>query len=273
MKLFIADGGSRFKDVYNTNKKLQEVNNCKYTWQDHIYTGRTIGELFKDLYILMSFYYVDDFTNEIVLPQAKEFLLDSGAFTFMSSNKNKKIDWLDYINEYSNYIIKHDIKYYFELDIDTLVGYEKVLEYRKILESKTNKKCIPVWHKSRGLKEFIKMCDEYDYVAIGGIVTKEIKQTEYKYFTYLLNEAHKRNTRVHGLGFTNLKGLEKYHFDSVDSTSWTAGNRFGKIYKFNGKTMICYDKGKNQRLSDSKKTAIHNFKEWVKFQKYADKNL
>ena len=117
------------------------------------------------------------------------------------------------------------------------------------------------------------MCDEYDYVAIGGIVTKEITKDQYPFFTWFINEAHKRNCKIHGLGFTNLEGLKKYHFDSVDSTSWTTGNRFGAIYQFNGETMIKHSKKEGQRLAQSRAAAIHNFTEWVKFQKYADKNL
>lgn len=223
-----------------------------------------------DIAILESFYYADEWTEKII-PKLKHFLLDSGAFTFFSSGKH--VDWYEYLDRYADFIVKNNVKHFFELDIDVLVGYEKVLEFRKILEQKTGRKCIPVWHKSRGLDEFKKMCDEYDYVAIGGIVSKEITQQEYPMFTYLINEAHKRGCKIHGLGFTNLKGMETYKFDSVDSTSWTTGNRFGAIYRFNGKTMEKYDKGSGQRLKDSRKVAIHNFNEWVKFQKYAEKFL
>lgn len=60
---------------------------------------------------------------------------------------------------------------------------------RAMLEKGTGKKCIPVWHKSRGLEEWRKLTKEYDYVAIGGIVTKEIKRKEYKYFSPMLSIA------------------------------------------------------------------------------------
>ena len=143
----------------------------------------------------------------------------------------------------------------------------------KKLESLTHRKCIPVWHRSRGLDEFIKMCKEYDYVALGGIAIKEISRKEYKYFPKLIKIAHDNGAKIHGLAFTSLKGITKYHFDSVDSTSWVSGNRFGKVYKFNGKTMIWYDKKEGQRLADSRKVAVHNFKEWAKFAEYAKNNL
>ena len=234
----------------------------------HVYIPK---ESIIDISILESFYYADEWT-EWAIPRLKNFMLDSGAFTFMTSHKGK-IDWNEYLKSYADFINKNDVKLFFELDIDSIVGYEKVKEMRKWLEKATGKKPIPVWHKSRGKEEFLRMCDEYDYVAIGGIVTREITRNEYKYFTWFINEAHKRGAKIHGLGFTNLEGIKKYHFDSVDSTSWTTGNRFGSIYRFNGTTMEKYGKKEGQRLSDSRTTAIHNFNEWVKFQKYAEFNL
>lgn len=79
--------------------------------------------------------------------------------------------------------------------------------------------------------------------------------------------------KIHGLGFTALASLPKYHFDSVDSTSWTTGNRFGAVYRFDGKTIVKIGKGEGQRLKDSRAVAINNFNEWVKFQKYAETHL
>lgn len=224
-----------------------------------------------DLSILESFYYADEWT-EWAIPKLKNFMLDSGAFTFMTSHKGK-VDWNDYLRKYADFINKNDVKLFYELDIDSIVGYDKVLEMRKWLEAETGKKPIPVWHKSRGKEEFLKMCDEYGYVAIGGIVSKEISRQEYKYFPWFINEAHKRGAKIHGLGFTNLEGIRKYHFDSVDSTSWTTGNRFGAVYRFNGRTMEKFDKKEGQRLADSRAVAINNFNEWVKFQKYAETHL
>lgn len=130
--------------------------------------------------MLESFYYVEDW--EIPLIKGCElFLLDSGAFTFMNNSKTA-VDFNEYLTTYIDFINKHDIKYFFELDIDAVVGLEEVEKLRKRLEAETGKKCIPVWHKSRGKEKFIEMCKEYDYVAIGGIVTKEIKPVEHKYF-------------------------------------------------------------------------------------------
>ena len=37
--------------------------------------------------------------------------------------------------------------------------------------------------------------------------------------------------------------------------------------------MVWYDKKEGQRLADSRKVAVHNFKEWAKFAEYAKNNL
>ena len=222
-------------------------------------------------YILESFYYIDADTERL-LPYFGDFLLDSGAFTFMMDSKTA-VNWDEYLERYADFINRNRIDKFFELDIDVVVGYDEVVRLRNKLENMTGKQCIPVWHKSRGMDNFRSTCDAYPYIAIGGIVSGEFKSTEYKHFPLLINEAHKRGAKIHGLGFTSLAWLPKCHFDSVDSTAWTTGNRFGFIYRFDGKTMQKTDAPKGHRLADSRKVALINFIEWLKFQKYAEVHL
>lgn len=222
--------------------------------------------------VLESFYSIkknDEMTK--MIPHFKSFMLDSGAFSFMSGTGGKP-NFDNWLERYIAFIKKHNIDLFFELDVDSVVGYKKVKEYRKKLEKETGKQCIPVWHKSRGKDEFLKMCDEYPYVAIGGIVSKEITSKEYKYFPWFIDEAHKRNAKIHGLGFTNLEGLKKYHFDSVDSTTWNVGCKFGEVCKFTGRTVVRYKKPKNSRAK-TREIALNNFIEWVKFAQWADTHL
>lgn len=231
-------------------------------------SDKSISNFNESLYILESFYYFKEWQAPLI-KKSKMFLLDSGAFTFMNGKKSNNFD--DYLTKYIHFINKYDIQYFFELDVDSVVGYEKVKQLRNRLERETGKRCIPVWHKSRGKEEFLKMCDEYDYVAIGGIVTKEIKKEEYPFFKWFITEAHKRNCKIHGLGFTATKELKKYHFDSVDSTNWMSGGRFGQLHIFNGK-FIESKSFKNKRAKN-KEINNHNLNEWIKFQKYAENYL
>lgn len=226
-------------------------------------------------YILESFYYSDADTERL-LPLFGDFMLDSGAFTFMQNSK-VAVKWDEYIERYCDFINRNKIQKFFELDIDSVVGYKQVLKYRAKIERLTNRQVIPVWHISRGLEEYKRMCDEYSYVALGGIAGQTKGSEQYKKyhsaFPWFINEAHKRKAKIHGLGFTSLKYLPYYHFDSVDSTAWTTGNRFGYIYQFDGKTMITHNVPKGKRFADSRKVALINYTEWIKFQKWAVKNL
>lgn len=208
-------------------------------------------------FILESFYYADADTERLI-PYYGDFLLDSGAFTFMQG-KGGSPNWDEYVERYADFIVRNDVQKYFELDIDSVVGYERVKEIRRKLERLTGRPSIPVWHISRGIGDFRRMCDEYSYVAVGGIVSKEIKPDKYPALPPLISEAHKRGAKIHGLGFTALDWLGKCHFDSVDSTAWTTGNRFGYLYYFDGKTMKKKDVPKGHRLGDSRKAALNNY--------------
>lgn len=234
--------------------------------------NKNAEDVLQSMYNLESFYYIKPWQYEMI-HRSKMFLLDSGAFTFFSSGK--KVDWNDYIDRYSAFIKEHDVKYFFELDIDSLIGYENVKVLRKRLEEQTGRLCIPVWHKSRGIKEFLNMCEQYPYVAIGGIASKEIKPNQYKAFPHMINEAHKRGSKVHGLGFTNVNKFKEIRFDSVDSTRWNCA-RFGRLEYFDGQTICTVDKrAEGKRLVGQKNNDIIKltFSEWIKFQKYAEANL
>lgn len=223
--------------------------------------------LLKDVpFVLESFYYIKDYQIPLI-KSAELFLLDSGAFTFLSNCKQKVV-WEEYVDKYSEFINKHDVQYFFELDVDPVVGYGKVLELRRRLENNTGKKCIPVWHKSRGIDEFKKSVAEYDYIAIGGIVTKEITRSEYPLMKKLCAYARQNGTKVHGLGFTPID-VQDYGFYSCDSTSWNAISRFGSIYRFDGgKVVKVTPAGKKVDKSRYVEGEVHNIKEWIKYQNY-----
>ena len=250
MSKFIGDGDNPIADDFVRDVKLSEMS------------------------ILESFYYLRK--NEEFMALAKHFgsfLLDSGAFTFMTGVHKGAINWDEYVEDYARFINKHDIKLFFELDIDSVVGLQEVERLREKLEALTGKKPIPVWHKNRGKEYFIKMCENYPYVALGGIVTKEILRQKYeKGFPWFIKTAHLHRCKIHGLGYTTILNLPKYHFDSVDSTAWLYGNRGGYLYKFNpSKGTMDQLKADNARLK-SREGAVNNFREWVKLCKYAEAN-
>ena len=248
-----------------------------------IFLAGTFGEyknaedVRKSKYVLESFYYFKPWQVELI-KDCKMFLLDSGAFTFCGSKKTNKFD--EYLERYADFIVKNDVKYFFELDVDSVVGYDKVKDFRKRLERLTNRQPIPVWHIARGKEEFIRHCEEYPYVALGGYVAaikaSDPRQKAYiNAYPWFIKTAHEHNAQIHGLGYTSVRGLTKHHFDSVDSTRWNCA-RFGRLEYFDGKTIRPIDRRKDgKKLVGRKNNDIMKttFQEWVKFQEYAETHL
>ena len=229
----------------------------------------------RTISILGSYYNISHRNKKLyttIIPYFKDFMLDSGAFSFINSQK-AKINWDEYLEKYASYISETHTEKYFEFDIDMLVGYEKVKEYRARLEALTGIPSIPVWHRSRGQDEFLRLCDEYSYVAVGGIAIKHIRFDEYKYFTTLIQEAHRRNCKIHALGFTHLTEVRKYHFDSVDSSTWTTGGRYGSVFMYRNGHMRMQKRKANTRVSDTPGLDMFNFGEWLNYQRYAEVHL
>lgn len=225
-------------------------------------------------YSLSSYYYLrnkdeDSAIFKLVkkLNQSDDFILDSGAFT-MHSAGIKDID--EFVEKYADFIIQHNIKRYIELDIDVLAGYDNVLKYRKYLEKRTGRPSIPCWHKSRGMNEYKRHVDEYDYVAIGGIAGKEMGHNEREYLMKpMAKYAKQRGVKVHAMGFTGSTVLD-YDFYSADSTNWNSAGKFGTPVKFDyrqGK-FITIKKPDNHRVV-SRLALRHGLNEWLKFQQYA----
>lgn len=183
----------------------------------------------KMKYNLISYYYIKSKHDlaELIRDNSEEILIDSGAHSFQ---KGKKVNWVEYTKQYAEFIQKFDrpnVVGYFEMDVDNIIGYDKVLELRKILE-RASDKIIPVWHKNRGIEEYKQMCKDYagKIIAITGFKNEDIKDEQYLMF---LKYAKKYNCKVHCLGMTRKKILDKVPFDYVDSSSWKQASIFGRV--------------------------------------------
>lgn len=226
-------------------------------------------EQFRPKYVLESYHYVKKRKSMEFFLSADMFLLDSGAFTFLSSG-DTSVNWTKYVENYADFINRHKIDNFFELDIYKIIGIEKTESLRSLLETQTGKKCIPVWHRHLGLKYLHNLSENYSYIGFGGFAIADIKPNEYKFIPKLLEICAKNDCRVHGLGFTNQQSLKACKFWSVDSTSWNGG-RFGTVFTFqNGFLKQNRRPDKRVNITD---TIPHNLGEWIKFQNYAETYL
>lgn len=189
-----------------------------------------LDELGSMHYNLMSYYYIPKNPKRAqgIIAQSERIMIDSGAHTFQKGKT--KLNWEEYTESYARFIRENDcdkIVGYFEMDVDKVIGLERVIKLRRRLEQETDK-IIPVWHKGRGIENFYRMCEEYSgrVVAITGFKNEDIKDDQYAKF---LKIAWQHNCRVHCLGMTRKDILKKVPFDYVDSSSWTQGVLYGRL--------------------------------------------
>lgn len=213
------------------------------------------------------------------LHKYKSFILDSGAFSFLfGSAQNQRIDWFSYADKYADFVRENKIKLYFELDLDTIIGLDNVTRLRDRIEKRVGWQSIPVWHETRNKDYWLNvMCSNYPYVAIGGIAnSKSNRNKKETVLPWFIDSAHKNNAKIHGLGYTSTSKLVRLGFDSVDSTSWLSGSRYGTVFGFDGnsiKDFTCTNKyrDKKYRIKDTVAVDYHNFQEWVKFSKWLER--
>lgn len=215
----------------------------------------------KLMFNLMSFYFIRGKGRERafqIRDKSELVLIDSGAHSFQ---KGTKVDWVEYTKQYAQFIREFDnekVLGYFEMDVDNIIGYDKVLELRRILEQASDK-IIPVWHKNRGIADFKQMCQQHagKIIAITGFKNEDIKDNQYLMF---LKYAHQFGCKVHCLGMTRKKVLDKVPFDYVDSSSWKQQAIFGRC---NGKQV-----SKSFSKTNREDVMFASYLEGVKMQKY-----
>lgn len=200
---------------------------------------------------------------------AKEFfLLDSGAHTFQKEGNSTDYD--RFVREYAQYVKNNPwIDEYVELDIEAKVGMPQVEKWRQEMTEIVGKPPIVVWHRERGKQYYKHMVRNYPYVGFSGFVTKSGEmEVPIKYIGWFIKEAHDNNCQIHGFGFTRSNLLYKFPFDSVDSSSWIMGSKFGTYFHLRNGIELRRDRyGKLENLGFKNSTRDEqSAATWCKFQ-------
>lgn len=224
--------------------------------------------------VLMSFLYAGNkgsvwFKNRVKKYPDARFMADSGAHTFRTESfefektnpqgnasqgvdprfhpKFPNLQWFeDYIRRYRDWISQNKelISLCVNLDIDNIVGIEKVLEWDYDIFRPLERQGVPVcyvWHENYGFDFWLKMCREHEYVGLPG----HLSESEYQ---KMLRPAILNGCRVHGFALTKSFVIGRLPFASVDSISWKSGEMYGQTFNFEGSKLRVYDKNqKDQR--------------------------
>jgi hypothetical protein len=158
--------------------------------------------------------------------------LDSGAYSAFNTGKRIGID------RYINYLKNCKAPYYAALDV--MHNAEKTEENLLYMESK-GLKPIPTFHVDSPDEFLIHMLNgKYDYIALGGMVTKKNKLGLMKRLDEIWKIIIKYNEKikVHGFGMTSEKIMMYYPWYSIDSSSWVSSAIFGRGKSAAGQTHI-----------------------------------
>lgn len=95
---------------------------------------------------------------------------------------------------------------------------------------------LPVFHGGEPWRYLEQMVERHDYIALGGMVSANAGAGLKPWLGRCFQIAG--DTRIHGLGMTQLELMLKAPWASVDSSSWGAGHRFGSVAVWTGRKML-----------------------------------
>ena len=233
-----------------------------------LYSGVEDDKNFNILYdlgirnFLMSYHYVQSKSLDVDLYEGRgiKFLIDSGAYTYMSNPKYSEYtieQWEEHIKRYLAWARQHSniIFAIASLDIEALVGGDKVQEWNeKYFEPFMLETGIPVcfvWHQEWTKLTWEQYCQRYPYVGVSwGTETYEDGSGGLKTGQKMLKVAEKYGAVVHGMAMTRTSLLTKLPFYTVDSTTWMVGVQYGEVNYWRGTKMsrLKKDKWKGEML-------------------------
>lgn len=155
-----------------------------------------------------------------------KIMLDNGAFsTWKATKENVSFNWDAHWTNYYLWVWKWFTRIDYFIIPDVIEGTEEendclISRCPKFMKSKA----IPVWHSNEGLERLGRLCDEFDYIAVGCCgESGKIRSPAWvermdAIFNFLYVE-NNYNTKLHGLRMLDGRALSKYPFVSADSTN------------------------------------------------------
>jgi len=158
-------------------------------------------------------------------------MLDSGAYSAWRAGK--EVDFKEYMR-YLHYLIDKypdaDFEY---VNLDVIGDGEK--SYKNWMTMRDNGlNPMPVWHLTSSHSWLVKYLKLTDRVALSWFgqmpYRRRILSLDYLWTKYLTNDKNMATARVHGMGVADFRILQRYPWDTVDSTSWLLTAAMGDVF-------------------------------------------
>ena len=186
-------------------------------------------------------------------------LLDSGAYSaFTRGIKLDVTEYAKFLKEYGHYF-----EGYFNLDV--IGDFDRTWDNQDYLESQ-GLLPIPVFHYGEPTEILRFMAQKYKRIGIGGMVPQSNSDLNKWLPTVFYDKAGAERypgIKFHALGLTTRYLLEKFPWDSADSTKWLIGRKFGHtLYEHQGR-------GKEDSITDK---TLHNIEWHLRLEQEVDKS-
>jgi hypothetical protein len=100
---------------------------------------------------------------------------------------------------------------------------------------------LPVFHTGEPWRVLERLCAEHPYVALGGLALHAVggakQNVLMKWLVKAFLIAREHGTVFHGFGLTSPNLIRTLPFYSVDSSSYTMGQRFGLVYLWDARNL------------------------------------
>lgn len=145
---------------------------------------------------------------------------DSGAFSAMSQGAAISLD------DYATWIERwaRRLAVYANLDV---IGDPAATAANQAALERRGLHPLPVFHVGSPLAELERLCERYAYIALGGMVGRNNLGA---WLVRCFRIAEKHGAHFHGFGLTRMDLARDFPFYSVDSASWSAGVRYGRLF-------------------------------------------
>lgn len=181
--------------------------------------------LYKDACALVSYARMDQLNY--VLQVADSIVFDNGAFKTHNDKLKGKLPDFDPLKHWAGYYSKV-LSIYSRIDWfilpDVIGGTEEENDLLlNSVPSTLRDKAVPVWHSTESIARLIRLCTDYERVAIGlcgehwKTMSKVAQDRLHEAFLHVY-VAYGLKTKIHGLRMLDGRVLGKFPFDSADSS-------------------------------------------------------
>ena len=154
------------------------------------------------------------------MPKARLIMADSGAYS--AYTQGAEID----IARYADWLIQYQDVFSVMVSLDVKVSWRQGQENFLYLRGR-GLDVLPVFHISEPGGLLREMCQEFDYVGLGGVGRLPSDGVLISNLIECFKVGQEYGSRFHFFGMTRIKVLMSFDWRSVDSTSWMQGGIYG----------------------------------------------